>query len=364
MRRSFCVIATIHDQGFCMSDTAVTIHERPPADWNQFVEKHPLAKIYHLTSWNEMVTRTFGHPVHYVTLRRDQQLVGLLPLTIIKSRLFSRNCAVSQPFINYGGPLLSDPDADMPVLTAFLQQLVAEKGYDFVELRMENQLKTGLQAKTHKVTFFLDLPEDIDAVMASLKAKVRSQVRRPIKDKMFGASGGLNLLDQYYDIFARNMRDLGTPVLPKAFFRNILETFPEQAYIVVIYTDQKVAVAASFLIKFRDVMEIPWASALREYNRSSPNMLLYHDSFAKAIECGCKVFDFGRCSKEGGTYKFKKQWGSREHQLYWYYALPDGEEIPEINPENAKYDLAIRMWQKLPVGITRILGPPIIKNIP
>ena len=200
--------------------------------------------------------------------------------------------------------------------------------------------------------------------MKSFKAKLRSQIRRPTKDEMTGKTGGLELLDDFYNVFALNMRDLGTPVLPKDFFANILKAFPEQAFIGVVHSKEGVACAASFLIKFRDVMEIPWASSLREYNRSSPNMLLYWESMKLSINLKCKVFDFGRCSRNVGTYKFKKQWGSREHDLHWYYVLPNGEELPDISPANAKYDLAIKMWQKMPLGLTKMIGPSIIKNIP
>jgi FemAB-related protein (PEP-CTERM system-associated) len=210
----------------------------------------------------------------------------------------------------------------------------------------------------------MDLPADSEELMNSFKAKLRSQIRRPMKENMTAKNGGLELLEDFYRIFALNMRELGTPVLPKAFFGNILREFLENAYIVAVYTETGVPVAASFLIRYKNVMEIPWASSLREYNRYSPNMLLYWESLTLAIKKKCRMFDFGRCTPDSGTYKFKKQWNSREHPLCWAYILPNGDSLPELNPENEKFSLAIKIWTKLPLGVTKILGPQIIKNIP
>jgi FemAB-related protein (PEP-CTERM system-associated) len=345
-----------------MTNIKIESYNTPPAGWNEFVETHREGKIYHLAEWNQLVHRTFGHTIEYITLTRDEKMVGLLPLTEFKSLLFG-HFSVSLPFINYGGPLLSDPEL-MDPLSKFLAGMRSDKKYDYIELRFDSVRESALPTKQHKVTFFMDLPADSEELWNSFKAKLRSQIRRPMKENMNAESGGVELVEDFYRIFAINMRELGTPVLPKSFFKNILQEFSNDAYIVVIYTENGEAVAASFLIRYNNVLEIPWASSLREYNRYSPNMLLYWESLKLAVEEGCKVFDFGRCTPDSGTYKFKKQWNSRELPLCWAYVLPNGETLPELHPENHKFSLAIKIWTKLPLGVTKILGPKIIKNIP
>jgi FemAB-related protein (PEP-CTERM system-associated) len=175
--------------------------------------------------------------------------------------------------------------------------------------------------------------------------------------------GREEMLDGFYDVFATNMRDLGTPVYPKAFFRNTLRQFPDRTWISTVQKDGMI-VAAGFLAGFKDRLEIPWASALRAYNRFSPNMLLYWASLEFACEQGYRVFDFGRSTPGESTYRFKEQWGATPHQLYWYYSLPPGTAMPQVNPDNPKYRLAIGAWQRLPVWLTRAIGPRIVKYLP
>ena len=123
-------------------------------------------------------------------------------------------------------------------------------------------------------------------------------------------------------------------------------------------------VASGFLIGFKKRLEIPWASSLKEYNKLSPNMLLYWSVLKFAIENGYKQFDFGRSSIESGTYRFKEQWGAKPIQLYWYYWLSNGGKLPELNPHNPKYQTAINIWKRLPLSVTKIIGPRIVKNLP
>ncbi|MGH1362019.1 MAG: FemAB family XrtA/PEP-CTERM system-associated protein [Calditrichia bacterium] len=340
----------------------VECFDSAPTGWDNYVSEHPKSKIYHQSKWNEMIEKTFGHKTAYYVLKRDNAICGVLPLVRFKSFLFGK-FAVSLPFINYGGPLLSNSD-DAPALVSALKSFREDYDMKFVELRLDEEMPLELPCKQHKVTFFLDLPADEEALMAGFKAKLRSQIRRPGKAEMYAKSGGEDLLDDFYHVFTVNMRDLGTPPLPKAFFRNILQTFPDNASISAVYSKEDQIAAASFLIGFRDTMEIPWASALRDFNKFSPNMLLYWESLRYSVEKGYKRFDYGRCTPDTGTYKFKKQWGAVESPLFWYYVMPAGEEMPEMNHSNSKFDMVIKTWQKLPLGLTKILGPKIIKHIP
>ena len=153
-------------------------------------------------------------------------------------------------------------------------------------------------------------------------------------------------------------------VYSKNFFKTILDELPDNAKIIIIFSKEDIPVAAAFIIHYKRMMEIPWAATLRKYDRLSPNMLLYFEVLKYAIKQQCSLFDFGRCTKDSGTYRFKKQWGGEEKVLYWYYMLKPNQEIPEVNPNNPKYQMAIRVWKKLPLFLTKMVGPSIVKNIP
>ena len=209
----------------------------------------------------------------------------------------------------------------------------------------------------------LDLAPDTDAQWRSFNAKLRNQIRKAQKSGLQFVAGHLELLDGFYEVFARNMRDLGTPVYPKNFFHNILEAFPESTRIFAVYHNTKV-IAAGIGSWFRKTLEIPWASSINDYKILCPNNMLYWEAIQFAIRNGFNKFDFGRSTLNEGTYNFKRQWGAQPVQLYWQYLMDGQNSIPDLNPSNPRYQTAIRIWQHLPLSVTRLLGPMIVRNIP
>ena len=159
------------------------------------------------------------------------------------------------------------------------------------------------------------------------------------------------------------MRDLGTPVYPRSFFAKILRTLPETAGIVLVRLRGEPA-AAGFLIGSGARIEVPWASSLRKFNSTSVNMLLYWEMLKVGIEQGYDLFDFGRCTENSGSHRFKKQWGAVQEQLYWHYWVREGADMPNLSPQNPKYGLAIWAWQHLPLFVANWIGPRIVKNLP
>jgi FemAB-related protein (PEP-CTERM system-associated) len=160
------------------------------------------------------------------------------------------------------------------------------------------------------------------------------------------------------------MRDLGTPAYPRAFFASILAEWPGTSWIATCVHRGEV-VASGFLLGYRGTLEIPWASSLREMKSLRPNMLLYWECLRHAIATGFARFDFGRSTQDAGTFAFKKQWGARPVPLFWqYWMATSGAPLPDVSRENPKFDAAIRMWRRLPVAVTQLIGPRIVKYLP
>lgn len=330
--------------------------------WDRYVSTAPGASLYHLLGWKQVIEETFAHPtVYFSAVDSSAGIVGVLPLAQLKSRLFG-NMLVSLPFFNYGGVCGASDEVRHRLLESAID-VARERSVDFLEIRHEDGWLHALPCKTSKVSMRLALPASADDLWKAIGAKIRNQVQKPRKEGMVSAIGREERLDAFYDVFAANMRDLGTPVYPKAFFRNILRRFPEQTWIGTVHLADR-PVAAAFLAGFRDRLEIPWASSLRAFNRLGPNMLLYWTCLEFACQRGYRVFDFGRSTPGEGTYQFKAQWGATPHQLFWYYWLPDDREIPQVNPRNPRYRAAIAVWQRLPVAVSRYLGPHVVKYIP
>lgn len=330
--------------------------------WDAYVSG-ACASVYHLAGWRDVIERSFRHRTCYLYATGDGgRWTGILPLVHIRSRIFG-SYLVSLPYFTYGGIRAGGEDAPRELAAAAADE-ARRSGARHVELRQDAPLALDWPCKTAKVAMRLDLPADPEALWSAFPAKLRSQIKRPQREGMTARTGGEELLDDFYAVFSRNMRDLGTPVYAKAFFRNILRAFPDMTSIATVRERGGRPVAAGFLLGWKGMLEIPWASSLREHNRFGANMLLYWHVLEQACRDGYRVFDFGRSTPGEGTYRFKEQWGARPLQLHWHYWLADGVAMPELNPHNPKYRLAIALWKRLPVGVTRLVGPTLSRSLP
>lgn len=308
-------------------------------------------------------------------------VVGILPLIHLKHILFG-NSLISIPFFDIGGLLASDEEAEKALLNEAIKcgkklnaknielrhiepiSWINEPSWLAATAKHKNNSTNPLPitTKSHKVRMLLDLPESSEILMKSFKSKLRSQIKKSLREGLNSKVGGIELLNDFYKVFSANMRDLGSPVHSKRLMLNVLDIFPDKARIVIVYNGDQ-PLACSLVIGFKDILENPWASALRKYSSLSPNMLLYWTMLEYACNHGYRKFDFGRSSPDEGTYKFKEQWGARPSTLHWHYISLKGQTITKDTSEKAKFERAIHYWRKMPVPITKIIGPIIRKHI-
>ena len=331
--------------------------------WDAYIKHHPQSSIYHSQIFLNTISHTFGHKLKLLiaTDNTSNNIVGLVPIVEQKSPLFG-HLWTSIPFVNYGGILADNAEIEKELLKK-AKSFAFEAGVKQIEIRGLYQRPCDWKINTDKASMWLKLPADSDTLLKSFKAKLRSQINKGYTEQVSIRIGKSELLSDFYAVFSRNMRDLGTPVYSIKLFKNILESLAYNAHIVMVYFEGKPA-SCAFLIRSENRMEIPWASTIREYNQHNLNMVLYWEVLKLSCKNGCEIFDFGRSSIDASTYRFKKQWGSLPIQHYWYSNSPDAQESSGVNPNNPKYQLMIRVWQRLPVWLANLIGPHIVKYIP
>lgn len=332
-----------------------------PAEWDAFVRSQAGWTHFHLHGWRDVISRAFGHECIYLAARDETgALCGVLPLVRVRSPLFG-HYLVSMPFVNYGGPL--GTAAAVRSLAAAAVKLADDGGVKLLELRSRVELPLEMTASHRKITVVLDLPPEAERLWKALPAKVRSQVRRPQKEGV-EVRFGPDQVGPFFKVFAHHMRDLGTPTHSRALFEAVRDVFGADAWFGCAYVGERpVACGAGFV--WEGEFEMTWASALSEYNRIAPNMLLYWSFMERAIEHGLGLFNFGRCSPGVGTHRFKRQWGSRDEQLWWYQHAPGGTvERATPSPDSGTWAWGPRVWRKLPVTLANVLGPRVVKYIP
>ena len=331
-----------------------------PERWDHAVARLDGATFCHLAGWREVMGEELGHECLYrVAVDRDGAWQGVLPLVHVRSRIFG-SYLLSMPFLNYGGPL-GTAEARRALADDSVA-LARQRGVRLLEHRVRHAPLEGLRTAARKVTVTLPLPTTVEQLwQQTFRAKLRSQIRRPQKEGMtvrFGA----DQVEPFYEVFSVNMRDLGTPVLPRSLFQRLARTFPREAVFGVVYAAERpVAAGCGFL--WNGEFEMTWASSLRAFNRFSPNMLLYASCMEEMIRRRAHTFNFGRCTPGAGTHRFKLQWGGADEALPWaQWASGHADATP--SPERPVYRLATRAWQRLPLAVANRAGPWLARQLP
>ncbi|WP_145178250.1 FemAB family XrtA/PEP-CTERM system-associated protein [Rubripirellula lacrimiformis] len=316
----------------------------------------------HRWPWMEALSSGLGHVPFWLEAVTDDGPVGGLPLMLVRGPLFGK-FLVSLPYLNTGGLWCRDKTAGNLLVDAACR-LADELDVKHLELRHEIPFAHDRFnfERTDKVHMRLALPSDCEALMKSFKSKVRSQIKKSLTETFDVTFGGAELLDPFYDVFAQNMRDLGTPVFSKRLFSAILNSFQGDAELCVLHHDG-IAAAGALLVHGNGTTEVPSASCRQQFNRKNANMRMYWHLLERAIQRSSGTFDFGRSSEGGGTFKFKQQWGAKPDPATWQYYVRHGDPA-SLRPDADGKQRLVSAWKRLPVWLTKIIGPSIVRGIP
>lgn len=333
-------------------------------EWDEYVKSSSKAILYHLIGWKSVIENTYGHKSYYLMARDNGKIKGILPLFLISSRLFG-TYMISLPFACIGGVCADDKEAENLLVKEAIR-ITNEANAEYLELRQTEQVDMPeLYSKNNKATFILQLDSNPDVVWKDrFCSNLRNKIKKAQKANLQVSAGtGKEYIEQFYNIFAHNMRDLGTPVFSKRLIENIVREFPGKSRIFIAKHNGR-PIGGKFAMFFKDTVYFIWASSLRDYFKLAPVSLLNWEAIRYSCYNGIRFCDFGRSSINDGTYHFKRQFGGKEKQLYWQYYINNGSKIPDLNVGNKKFSIAANIWKRLPVSVTKLIGPRIVKHIP
>jgi FemAB-related protein (PEP-CTERM system-associated) len=289
------------------------------------------------------------------------KIVGLLPLFLVRSRIFGR-MLVSTPQAAYGG-IIADSDEIRDAILELCRKLAAQQGVRFLELRNHRNAlpSAGLESKDLYVTFRQNLSPDPDENMRLIPRKTRAEIREGIRNGLEFKANEVDV-DGFYKVHSRSVRDLGTPVFSRRLFANGLKEFGSDCKIFSVHWKGK-TVAAVWTLFYKDEVAPYYGGSIREYNHLAVNNYMYWMLIKYGCEHGCRVFDFGRSKKGTGSFDFKKRWGMTMEDLPYQYHLVRQKALPDTSPLNPKFSLSIRLWRKLPLAIANTIGPHISKHL-
>lgn len=349
------------------SDIAVRIAgSQDRQRWDAYALGHPQSSPYHLFAWKLAIEEAYGHSCPYLYGEIGGQIVGILPLVHIRFPGVI-NELTALPYCDVGACLCDGTTVQDRLLyeAARLRRSLSGKK---ITLRGHLEESEATRALLHrepsdKVRMLLRLPDSAEALLAGFKSKLRSQVHKAGKNGVVFRWGTMQDLDGFYQVFARNMLDLGSPVHGKMWFRSLLAQYGERIKVGLVEF-QGAVVGMGILLLGQKSVSIPWASTLRAYNTLSPNMLLYWKLLEFCADNGFEYFDFGRSTLNEGTYHFKKQWGAAPVPLTWYTMSADSGAAARTTPSRGTArETAAMVWRHLPYPVVNILGPMLRKYI-
>lgn len=340
--------------------------EEVEKSWDRFVETHPRATPGHLRGWGAAIHEAYGHESLALAAVEAGEILGILPLVLVKSRLFGDRL-VSMPFLDYGGILVG---ADVPgpaeVSRTLLDAAIdtaRSRGARSLGLRQFYPTALADPVADDRVTMLLTL-STAEAAWKALPSERRNRVRKGEKNGLRAVWGGGELLDGFYEVFAANMRDLGSPVHARSFFRAMLRHLGDTVRVLQVRDADGRPVGAAACVFFRDTIAVPWVSSRREAFALCPNFVLYWEVIRYGCEGGYRTLDLGRSFKNAGTFEFKRQWGAHPHPLPWIFRDLVPGAAPSTDRDSSRFQALVQAWKRLPLPVANLVGPWVRRQLP
>lgn len=344
-----------------MSET-ISIRSAAESDakhWDDYVQSHPDGTFFHRYGWKRLLESAYGYHGHYLLAESEGRLAGVLPLGEVKHFLFGHSL-ISVPFCVYGG-VLANNEVVQQSLEKHAMALAKSLRVDHLEVRNQQPQRDDWQRKDGLyVTFKRELSADHEANMSAIPRKQRAMVRKGIKAGLVGELD--DGIENLYTAYSESVRNLGTPVFPRRHFQAIRDEFKDDVDVLTIRHEGQV-VASVMNYYFRDQVLPFYGGGISAARHLAANDFMYWEVMRRAVERGCRVFDFGRSKIDTGSYRFKKHWGFEPEPLNYEYFLVKATEMPDLNPNNPKYRIFINTWKKLPVSVSRMVGPWLAKGL-
>ncbi len=327
---------------------------------DRFVQRSTAGTFFHLTGWKRVIERVLRRRCYWLTARQDNSIRGVFPISQVRNRIFG-DCLVSLPLTVYGGVCAEDRDVYFQLLAAG-RDLATRLGVKYLEMRNRTEpFETGLLGRDLYVTFTLDLTAGPETLLKNLPRDTRYAIR---KSQKAGLTWTEDLADRdFYEIYAQSVHRLGTPVFSRELFSALRREFPNNCRLFGVRKGNA-AIAGVLCFYFRDQVLPYYGGSIADSQRDSPNNFMYWSLIEQSSREGCRSFDFGRSKKGTGSFHFKSAWSMRVEELPYRYQLVKATEIPHLSPVDAKFQLPIAVWKRLPLSWTKIIGPRVIRWIP
>lgn len=324
----------------------------------------PVIGFVGLDLWMFFTKKMYSFPVYRIVSESNNEIDGWLALVHVKHPIFGNYLATS-PFGSYGGFGYTANQVRDALLDK-ARELARDLDVEHVNVRFEageeSPPNSWVQNPNYS-TFFMSLSSDPEEILRSFSSDHRNHIRKSMKKGFAIRFGHLDLLIDAYEGLARSMHELGSPYHKQKYLRMMAEAMGEALEFAVMYDARGKIAGAGVFVFHDDTATNLHANILRDFRSDYAGEFLYWSVIERYCKKGFKTFDLGRSLNGSGNEVFKLKWKPRQQTLAYWYHLPKGGPLPELNQKSAKFQLAIRVWKLLPTFVVRALGPSLIRGI-
>lgn len=352
--------------------------------WDEYLERSADGLPFQLAGWKDVLARTYGYDTPFLMARDSapgggERVVGVLPLFAVRSALMG-NSLMTTP-----GAVCADNEEAAAALIERAAGVARELKVDRLILHDSRHARRGpaswnghaeLQTASHHVAWITEVSPDMDVMWKRVDRNVRRLVRKGRENEIIISHdrAGRQLGD-FYDVMARFTHEMGTPVFGRSFVQNVVDAFPDRFVITGVYHQGR-PIGSYFSMMLRQTLFGLWGSTLHDYLPLYASYVAYWSLLETTAGTGCHTLDMGRSPAESGASKFKGQWGGQSVPVYQQVlptkrprsaasgADPKVESVAGRVRTEDKFQTFGRVWSRLPLPVTRIVGPRLRRHVP
>ncbi|MEO6152286.1 MAG: FemAB family XrtA/PEP-CTERM system-associated protein [Croceibacterium sp.] len=315
--------------------------------------------VFHRPAWLQAVARGTGQTARGLVAETGDRLTGWLPLTEIHSPVFGRMLA-SSGFAVAGGVLGTDP-ATMIALCHAAEEYAGRLACSSIELRGGSAPAAWHGRTDSHSGFVAALAPDDEAQLLAIPRKQRAEVRKGLANALTVTTGrGPRDRTAHFAVYAQSVRNLGTPVFPRALFTAVIEML--DADILTVW-DGDVPVASVLSLYHGGAVLPYWGGGTAQARGLRANDRMYFELMRHAHQRSCTRFDFGRSKTGSGAFHFKRNWGFEPEPLVYSTWTAPGAQQRDADPTSARHAGRIEAWKRLPLSVANRLGPVIARGL-
>ncbi len=318
------------------------------------------AHIFHSLEWMKIIKQTFNINHKVAILRENGHIVASMPF--IKYRnLIKGHCALPLHFSGYYNSIVANNDTSKSkLLSLFFDYCENFKLYTQVpEVNKIKDFKNFTGYSFYKMQLKNDSPAE-EQFLFNANKRIRNYTKNALKSNLVSYTGGLKFLEKFYTLYLQNMKEVGTPPLPKIYFKNIMEYFPNIAKIILVKNDKQVCSGMLILKVSKSELFSPFICTPRFYKVGHSSQFIYLQAAINAQNLGCSIINFGRSIDGSGPALFKHRLGLKAIPMLMYSPYKNWM-VTDPNKTTLRYAVAI--WKKLPIALSKLGGMLLAKHV-